>query len=408
MVPKLARLGDCYLATWLDVSRVNQWALVDVETGAVRHSGAVGPRRYDNHCGAAVVAAPDGSAHVLIGGHQQPFMHYQGTRASEGMRWELPEAEVGSGATYPSLACGPTGVLHLAYRCRGLLGKPFPYHVMYAQWRPGKGWSKPVPLVKVNVLEHTWTLHTLTVAADGTIHIVHVNTIPIRKTDKYYGASHLYSSDEGQTWRQVGRPEALTTPVRASELTRIEGADFPEERVEPNPTPPQPSPPECSYYNQMVLSNAVADSAGGLRVLLLNPFRGTAQLARLEGNAWTLSDLPPPMRNGFWYTHVGQLAWAGKKLRAVVTVGPQGLHEWGSNQTTLAGLEFDEAGSVVTNELIRPPEADRAVWLPSLERSKDSAALLYTCGTVASRGLKTANNINAVETEVVLEWSTNK
>jgi hypothetical protein len=406
MVPKLVRLGDSYLATWLDVSRINQWALIDVETGAVRHSGAIGPQRKDNHCGAAVVAAPDGSAHLLIGSHQQPFMHYQGTRAPEGMRWELIEAEVGAGATYPSVACGPGGELHLAYRCRGLLGTPYPYHIMYAQWRPGKGWSKPIPLVKVNVVEHTWTLHTLTIGADGRVHIVHVNTIPVDKTDKYYGASHLYSSDEGRTWRQGGRTEALTTPVTASELTRIEGAQFPESRIERNPTPPLPCPPEGSYYNQMVLSNAVAVDAGGLCVLLLNPYRGTAQLARLAGEGWTLSDLPPPAQKDSWYTHGGQLAWADRKLRAVLTVGPRGLREWGSNRTTLARLDFDEGGSVVSNDLIRPPEADRAVWLPSLERNaKGSAALLYTCGIVASRGLKGANNINSVETEVVLEWN---
>jgi hypothetical protein len=412
MVPKLVRLGDSYLVTWLDVSRVNQWALVDGETGAVRHSGAIGPSRYDNHCGAAVAAAPDGSAHVLVGSHQQPFIHYHGTRAPEGLRWELVAPEVGSGATYPSLACDPDGVLHLAYRCRGLLGTPYPYHVMYAQWKPGKGWSKPVPLVKVNVLEHTWTLHTLTIGSDGTIHIVHVNTIPIDKTAKYYGASHLYSSDGGQTWRQVGRPEALATPVTARELARIEGEKLPESRIEPNPTPPLPCPPEGSYYNQMVLSNVVADSTGGLRVLLLNPFRGTAQLARLDGKGWTLSDLPPPVQDGFWYTHVGQLAWADRKLRAVVTVGRKGLHEWGSNQTTLARLDFDDAGNVVSNELIRPPEDARAIWLPSLERnapsSKESPALLYTCGVLASRGLKGAKNINSVETEVILEWGVKK
>ena len=366
MVPKVVRLGDCYLVTWLEVTRINHWALVDAETGAVRHSGTIGPVRYDNHCGAAVVAAPDGSAHILVGGHQQPFMHYQGTRTPEGMRWELVAAEVGSGATYPSLACSPSGVLHLAYRCRGLLGTPYPYHVMYLQWTPGKGWSKPVPLVRVNVLEHTWTLHTLTLGSDGTIHLVHVNTIPISKTGKYYGASHLYSSDGGQTWRQLGRPEPLATPVQASELLRIEGTEFLESRIEPNPTPPLPCPPEGSYYNQMVLSNAVADRTGGLRVLLLNPFRGTAQLARLEGKAWTMTDLPPPAQSGSWYTHVGQLAWSDQKLRAVVTIGPKGLHEWGANQTTLARIDVDEAGTVVANDVIRPPEAYRAVWLPSL------------------------------------------
>lgn len=404
MVPKVARLGDALLATWLDVARVNQWALVDIQSGAVKHSGPIGPERRDNHCGAAVVAAPDGSAHLLIGGHHNPFIHYRGTRGPEGMRWELVAEEVGFGSTYPSLACAPDGSLHLAYRCRGLLGTPYPYHVMYARWTSEKGWSKPAPLVKVNVLEHTWTLHTLTVGADGAIHMVHVNTQQISKTDKYYGASHLFSSDDGRTWRQAGRPEALATPVLASELTRIEGAGFPESRVEPNAKPPLPCPPEGSYYNQMVLSNAVADDAGGLRVLLLNPYRGGAQLARLEKDAWTLTDLPAPPGSGSWYTHGGQLAWVGKKLRAVVTVGPQGSREWGANRTTLARLDFDDAGTVVKKELIRPPEAQRAVWLPSLDRG-GSGALLYTCGIVASRGLKGANNINSVETEVVLEWN---
>jgi hypothetical protein len=403
MVPKVARLGDALLATWLDVARVNRWALVDIQSGAVKHSGPIGPERRDNHCGAAVVAAPDGSAHLLIGGHHNPFIHYRGTRGPEGMRWELLAEEVGFGSTYPSLACAPDGSLHLAYRCRGLLGTPYPYHVMYMRWTPGQGWSKPVALVKVNVLEHTWTLHTLTIGSDGAIHVVHVNTIPVRKTGKYYGASHLYSSDQGRTWRQVGRPDALATPVQASELARIEGAEFPESRVEANPTPPLPCPPEGSYYNQMVLSNAVADDAGGVRVLLLNPFRGGAQLARLEKNAWTLSELPAPPGSGSWYTHVGQLAWVGKKLRAVVTVGPEGTREWGANRTTLARLDFDDAGTAVKNELIRPPEARRAIWLPSLDRG-GSGALLYTCGVVASRGLKGANNINSVETEVVLEW----
>jgi hypothetical protein len=195
--------------------------------------------------------------------------------------------------------------------------------------------------------------------------------------------------------------------VQARDLDRLEGSGLPENRIEQNPTPPLPCPPTGSYHNQMVLSNAVVDRAGVVRVLLLNPYRGTAQLACLEGTTWTLADLPPPPLAGYWYTHVGQLACDGDKLIGVLTIGPTGLREWGADRTSLVRLEFNGNGEPVSVSLVRPPEEKRALWLPSLERARPDAyaapALLYTGGIVAARGLKGANNINTVETEVVLE-----
>ncbi len=404
MSPKLAQLGDAYVVTWQDVSRVNQWALVDIASGAVRGQGPVGPQRQDNHCTAALVTSPAGEVHLVVSGHHEPFNHYRGVRKGDTLQWECLSETLGEGATYPSIACGPDGVLHMAYRCKGWGGTPYPYRVAHAQWRPGQGWAAPRPVVQVNVLEHTWTQNTLTLGPDGTIHIALANTLPMENGAKYYGVSHVFSPDAGRLWYQAGRPEPLATSVPACDLNRVEGEGLSDARTELNPTRPFGAV-YSSYMNQMGLSNVVVTPDGVVRLLVLNPMGGDVRLASLSGSQWSLRDVPPPPLEGYRYTHFATLACDDEGLDAVITSAPGDRHEYGQAATALVHIRF--AGEEASARLVRPPLDERAQWLPSLEFCRSGPrrplGLMYTVGVPAARGMDRSNNLNTVEAEVVLE-----
>ncbi len=51
------------------------------------------------------------------------------------------------------------------------------------------------------------TTNAIEVGPDGRLHVVVSNTLPIPETGpaaRYYGGSHLYSDNGGDTWRQFG------------------------------------------------------------------------------------------------------------------------------------------------------------------------------------------------------------
>src|SRR6186997_2893503 len=76
MSPKIARLGPHYACTYLDRNRQNHCAVVDAVSGAILADETVGPQTRDNHCGAAVLNAPDGALHLIVGAHMGEFSHH--------------------------------------------------------------------------------------------------------------------------------------------------------------------------------------------------------------------------------------------------------------------------------------------------------------------------------------------
>ena len=98
----VSRQGQYLLCSWLDVARQNQWALVNAKRGEIVRRGTVGPPRRDNHCGAALCAAPDGTTHCIVGAHGGSFMHYCMPAGEDRATWHLMEEAIGQGATYGS------------------------------------------------------------------------------------------------------------------------------------------------------------------------------------------------------------------------------------------------------------------------------------------------------------------
>jgi len=409
MSNKMARRGGQLVCTWLDVHRQNPSALVDPGRGRIVRTGAVGEPRRDNHCGAALATDVDGTLHLLVGAHHGTFVHYR--LAPDKQDWEPVEdgREVGRAGTYPSLVCDRTGTLHVVYRVEPGGRDP---QLHYCR-RPKQGpWSEPRVLVHMAVSEHSWLTNAIEVGESGRLHLVFSNTLPVAAQGpeaRYYGASHLYSDDAGQTWRQFGDAGPLALPADAAGLARIEGPAMAPERIEAHYRRVEPLA-LSSYYHKMVLSNPVIDSRGRPWVIVHNLLAGDAQLYRHEeGGLWIGIPLREPVRAvlpGYRIQHCGQLARHGDgSIEAVLMVSPEAELAWGAGGTTLVRLVFDGEGRELRKELVAQPEPGMPQGLPSIERWCPHApvgrpALLYTRGVNAGGGKQ---NVNDVKTEVRLQ-----
>jgi hypothetical protein len=402
MSAKVVRLGDGLLCTWIDASRQNRWALVDVETGVRLAGGCLGEPGLDNHCGAALAVAPSGDVHAVVGGHHSPLSHYRWRPASG----EVPsrEAVIETAATYPSLVCDAQGTLHLTFRCRH---DDF-WTLDYGR-RPYEGsWSTPQPLVRAAKRGYVYWTHALALGSNGAVHLVFANTRPRAGGSRYHGASHLLSEDGGLSWRQLGG-EPLSLPVAVTDLTLIEGPDAPDRIEPPDYEEAHAAPGPLNYnYLQMLLSNPVVDDEGAPWVVVHNGLTGGAALYQGTEAGWSGVPLLGAVRGLYpgWRIHQQSTLsrHADGTLDAVLMVAPQDVPGWGPDETELVRLWITPEGKIHSVAPVCAPDSAAAHWLPSFERgsgavSPDLPALLYTRGRNAG-GFD--QNVNELSTEVWL------
>lgn len=407
--------GAYLLCSWLDVHRQNRWAVVDTQRGEVVRRGTVGPVRSDNHCGVALCVAPDGAVHCIVGAHTGTFMHYRMAAGDDQAEWQLIQETLAEGATYPSLVCDGEGTLHLTYR----FSTRKPYHVKYVRKRKkDASWSEPRSLVRAARPVHTWTTHAIEVCPEGRLHLVLTNTQTLRSGDWYFGASHLYSDDSGDTWQQFGNGAPLTLPAAVENLERIEGKELRDGRIltrqDKNRLPS--TGPSQYYYLNILLSNPVIDEAGRPWVVVHNLLRGEADLYHAEGGDWIAAPLGEAVRvllPDHWISHMSQLSRRGDgTLEIVLTVVPKEVesHRYGAKGTKLMRLLVDPAKQTRTCELVCQPERNGTPnWQASIQRpiwhtAVVQPALLWTRGINSHTLTERHTNVNDVKTEVWLQF----
>jgi hypothetical protein len=225
---------------------------------------------------------------------------------------------------------------------------------------------------------------------------------------RYYGASHLYSDDAGETWRQFGDKTPLAPQVDATRLKRIEAEGMPPERIEANYG--GPPGPLHSYHHKILASNPIVDDRGRPWVIVDSPLVGDAHLFRHEEEGkWIGTPLGEVVRSllpGYLIRYFGQLSrHRDGTIEVVLMTSPRANRGWGAIGTTLVRLIVDMDARVIHQQVVNPPQPDRAQWLPSLQRwcphaPPDKPALLYTRGINAGGY---SQNRNRVETEVWLQ-----
>jgi hypothetical protein len=408
MSGKIVRRKGRLISTWLDVDRQNRWALVDPSKGEVVREGTVGPVCKDNHCGAAVATDVDGTLHLVIGAHHGSFVHYRMRADADEWRPVEDGRAIGLAATYPSLVCDARGTLHLTYRHEpGGRNACLHYHR-----RPKDGrWSEPRVLAKNAVSEHSWLTNAIEVGPKGRLHVVLSNTLPVPGAGpaaRYYGASHLYCDDSGNSWRQFGAGGPLGLPAPGDKLRRIESETLDPQRIEAQYGGPRG--PLNSYYHKILLSNVAVDEQGRPWVVLHNLLEGTARLYRHQESAgWVgvpLDDAVCSILPGHHIRHCGQLSRHGDgTIEVVLMVAPEAERGWGTKGTELVRVLASPDGSIRRSELVCPTDPEMPHWLPSIERfcwhaPIDRPALLYTRGINAGGY---SRNRNRVETEVWLQ-----
>lgn len=408
MSNKIARRRGLAMCTWLDSDRQNCWALVDPATAKIVREGEVGAVQKDNHCGAAMATDTDGTLHLAIGAHHGSFVHYR--MPLDRADWELVEdgRSIGQAATYPSLVCDREGTLHLTYRCEPG-GRNARVH--YCRRAKDERWSAPRTLASSAVSEHSWVTNSVEAGPSGRLHVVLSNTLPVPDAGpkaRYYGASHLYSDDSGETWRQFGDTRPLVLPAPGAELKRIESDTMQSERIEAKYG--GAAGPLNSYYHKILLSNVAADKNDQPWVIVHNLLEGRARLYHHEDSAgWTGIPLDQTVRSvlpGFHIMHCGQVSYhRDGTIEAVLMVAPEDQQAWGAKGIELFRLLVGADGSITRSELVCPIDPDMPHWLPSIERwcwhaPVDRPMLLYTRGINAG-GYQ--HNRNRVKTEIRLQ-----
>ena len=402
MSAKVVRANGLLLCTWIDGARQNQCALVDPASEAIISSGPLGIPGVDNHCGAALAVASSGRVHAVTGGHHSSLQHYTLEGMVESLQWRHASS-IDERATYPSLICDAEDTLHLAYRCLG-----DPWTLNYRRCEQGR-WSEPRRLVLAEKEGYVYWTNALALGPGGRVHLAFSNTRALRDGSFYYGASHLYSDDSGESWRQLGRGCIPHEGAPIGDLAFIEG-DVDPGRIEPvahRAAHAAPGPHNAEYL-QINLSNPVVDDSGNPSVILHNGMDGAATLYRCHGDQWSpraLDEIVQRILPG-WTIHMQSSLSrrADGTFEIVLMVQPE-MGGWGSTETELVRVTIDSSDGPATVDLVRSPDSSFAHWLPALEHWSWSArstepAMLFTRGRNAG-GFH--NNRNDLRTKVWLD-----
>ena len=211
----IRRDGELYVG-WLDAPTETgataqvMFAICDGNTGEIRRRFPLG-EGYDNHCGPALALDGNGRLHAVLGAHHGAFRYRWSDTPADKRSWSSPVA-IGPRSSYPSLAAGTDGTLHLAYREQGER-----WQLHYRRMLPGRDWEAPVSLAISPTPGYNHFMQSLTVGPSGTLHLTfQFHYAESGKAIDCTGrvAAHLLSENGGQTWYNEGiRCDRLPTTI---------------------------------------------------------------------------------------------------------------------------------------------------------------------------------------------------
>ena len=391
MSNKIVRRDQDLHVSWLNAPQPPgqpaqiMFAACDATTGEIRHKFALGDG-YDNHCGPALALDGHGRLHAVLGSHHGPFIYRWSEKPGHVDSWSAPEA-LGPLNTYPSLAVGKDGILHLAYREQGER-----WQLLYRRKRPGRVWEAPVSLAVSPTPGYNHFMQSLTVGPSGALHLTFqfYYAESGRAIDcKGRAAVHLMSEDGGDTWYNDGmRCDRL--PITADAVRAI-----------------------CRRQEGGIrVGNHVVDEDDHPWLATSLPDHPSGVLWHGAESGWEAFDMGQ-MLSGL--NTVGGRAMsitrdAACRLHLAVSAAPHGSQtKWLDPSHELFHLVMDAQGARVGFEQLTADDADQSRWLPAFEQwdwtrpqgcCVDGPWLLYTEGL--NQGGIGGDNRNASRTRVYL------
>ena len=382
---KIVTLGGKTHVTWLDSEGEGFWVRVrtlDHAGGAWSETYTVG-EAHDNHGGPALAVDGQGFLHVVYYPHHHPFRYRRSLRPNDASAWG-EESQFGKRCTYPTLVCAPDDTLYLT--CRESDRQPWVAN-LYTK-RPDGPWQGPTAVLRAEQQGYSHFQEALSWGPDHrTLHLS--CRIYDGKPGRPRVVGYLRSPDFGKTW-QRGDGTPVELPATAKTVTAIaEGSE------------PGGASLRCG--------SIAVDAAGKPHVLF------SASSAPDPISAWIAS----PDDSGTWRRRpvldelAGPLAGRRLTMAGGLTIAPDGRmfvvlqaleappgsDTWGHASNEIVWLESPDGGRTFTARLASTPDADRAHWLPSIERPTGHnrvtvPGLIYTGGPPGER------NTDALANEV--------
>ncbi len=382
---KIIRRGGQLCVGWLDAPpspgtlATVQLGLCDARTGELERTIPLG-RVYDNHCGPALAGDAHGRLHAILGAHHHPFLYRWSDTPEDPASWSDPLA-LGPFDTYPSLTVDAEGTLHLVHRKMETR-----WELWYRRKPVDKGWEPWTVLARSPKPGYIHFYQSLSIGPGGALHLLvlfHYTDTGISKDSRGRFVIHLTSEDGGHTWYHEGARCVLPLEVGA---------------LRPILHTPQ---------GGLSISNHVVDAQNRTWFFAITPDRG-GLLLRQEEAGWEEVALPDAFRSlNFSSSRETSLTRSEDGVVHLVTGTHVGSEPalWHDPRHELYHLALPEAGGPGHVQQLTDTDPSAANWLPALEgwnwagaRPGDSPALAWTRGTTGQRG----NNVNAICTEVHL------
>ncbi|WP_221409432.1 BNR-4 repeat-containing protein [Marinoscillum furvescens] len=404
MSNKIVSRGENKLITWLGADKVNQWALID-PNGVIIEQGSVGDARPDNHCGATLTKAPDGTIHMVLGGHWSAMDHYLLAAQSETIAW-TKVSTLEAYSTYPALVAGSNGELHLTYRetIDEYAGR---WELHHRKYEPENGWSEPNVLIRSPQKGYIYWTNSLALDPDGEIlHLVFASVFADSLGNINHGAGHIYSADGGASWKQFDRKEKLDFPVYSSDL-QLFTTDKSTAVLTPADTTAlnRPGPSHYRYF-QLMLSNLQVDSEENPAVVVQNLSTGDVDFYHHKPNGWETTPLTQLIPKGKRAHPQSTLSLdQSGQFHIILQIADdtgKSIIPYGDPSTELfwVSLENGEVQTLSVPKVVA--ETAGASWQPALEHGfwferPRTPALLFTKG---ENGGGFSHNDNALRADV--------
>lgn len=330
---------------------------------------------FDNHGGPALTADSKGYLHIVYYPHHHEMRYRKSLRPNDSSVWEAAEP-FGSKSTYPTLVCGPHDTLY--FTCRRSFDES-PWQVELWTRSPKNSWKNHGPILAARFPGYAHFQESLSWSPDGKR--LHLSCRIHEKTDNQaYGriqtVGYMMSDDGGDSWQSSnGKSFGLPVTAESIEVLDTGGVDM----------------------NRTLRAGALAVDKKGVAHILYSieaGGKGRCYLCKKASrDQWTRIDLHdhlPKLWKEWDLLMPGGISFnENNEMYVCAQLQQVNANEssWGHRSSEVVLFRSETGGQSFDIEMISKSDAEKAHWLPNIERPTGPdrivgrPSIIYTSGT---------------------------